>query len=122
VIVILQKLMATIIGSLLVGIGVNGFLVPNYLIDGGILGIALILHYFFDFQTGITMVALSLPICIFASMNERGYFLSSLQGLLLSSLFIDLLSPSTPILCFPPHRCINRRSNYWDRSGVNAPI
>ncbi|MEH7436986.1 YitT family protein [Neobacillus drentensis] len=92
-IVILQKLMATIIGSMLVGIGVNGFLVPNYLIDGGILGIALILHYFFDFQTGITMVALSLPICIFASMNERGYFFSSLQGLLLSSLFIDLLAP-----------------------------
>jgi len=93
VIVIFQKLMATIIGSLLLGIGVNGFLVPNHLIDGGIIGIALILHYFFDFQTGITMAALSLPICIFASMNERGYFFSNLQGLLVSSLFIDLLAP-----------------------------
>jgi uncharacterized membrane-anchored protein YitT (DUF2179 family) len=93
VIVIFQKLMATIIGSLLLGIGVNGFLVPNHLIDGGILGIALILHYFFHFQTGMTMVALSVPICIFASLNERGYFFSSLQGLLISSLFIDLLAP-----------------------------
>jgi uncharacterized membrane-anchored protein YitT (DUF2179 family) len=93
VIVIFQKLMATIIGSLLLGIGVNGFLVPNHLIDGGILGIALILHYFFNFPTGITMVALSLPICIFASRNKRGYFFSSLQGLLVSSLFIDLLVP-----------------------------
>ncbi|MEH7506026.1 YitT family protein [Neobacillus drentensis] len=92
-IVIFQKLMATIIGSLLLGIGVNGFLVPNHLIDGGILGIALILHYFFNFPTGITMVALSLPICIFASRNKRGYFFSSLQGLLVSSLFIDLLAP-----------------------------
>ncbi|WP_180229962.1 YitT family protein [Bacillus sp. AFS073361] len=90
---IFQRLMATIIGSLLLGIGVNGFLVPNHLIDGGILGIALILHYFFDFQAGITMVALSLPICIYASMNKRGYFFSSLQGLLVSSLFIDLLAP-----------------------------
>ncbi|MCM3570921.1 YitT family protein [Neobacillus mesonae] len=92
-IVIFQKFLATIIGSLLVGIGVNGFLMPNHLIDGGILGIALILHYYFDFQTGITLVALSLPICIFASMNERGYLFSSLQGLLISSLFIDLLAP-----------------------------
>ncbi|WP_308128859.1 YitT family protein [Bacillus sp. sid0103] len=92
-IVIFQKLMATFIGSLLLGIGVNGFLVPNHLIDGGILGIALILHYFFDFQTGISMVVLSLPICIYASMNKRGYFFSSLQGLLVSSLFIDLLAP-----------------------------
>ncbi|PLS01836.1 YitT family protein [Neobacillus cucumis] len=85
--------MATIIGSFLLGIGVNGFLVPNHLIDGGLLGIALILHYFFDFQTGITMVALSLPICLIASTNERGYFFSNLQGLLFSSLFIDLLAP-----------------------------
>jgi uncharacterized membrane-anchored protein YitT (DUF2179 family) len=80
-------------GSMLLGIGVNGFLVPNHLIDGGILGIALILHYFFQVQTGMVMVALSLPICVYASMNERGYFFSSLQGLLISSLFIDLFAP-----------------------------
>jgi uncharacterized membrane-anchored protein YitT (DUF2179 family) len=92
-VIVIQKFMAMMIGSLLIGIGVNGFLVPNYLIDGGILGIALILHYFFHFKTGITMVALSLPICLFASMNERGYFFSSLQGLLVSSIFIDLLAP-----------------------------
>ncbi|MFP5114165.1 YitT family protein [Bacillaceae bacterium C204] len=91
--VIFQKLMATFIGSLLLGIGVNGFLVPNHLIDGGILGIALILHYFFHFQTGITMVALSLPLCLYAAKDKRGYFFSSLQGLLVSSLFIDLLAP-----------------------------
>lgn len=90
---IFQKLLATFIGSLLLGIGVNGFLVPHHLIDGGILGIALILHYFFHFQTGMTMVVLSVPICLFASMNEKGYFFSSLQGLLISSLFVDLLAP-----------------------------
>lgn len=90
---IFQKFLATLIGSLLLGIGVNGFLVPHHLIDGGILGIALILHYFFHFQTGMTMVALSVPICLFASINERGYFFSSLQGLLISSLFVDLLAP-----------------------------
>ncbi|MEW9052727.1 MAG: YitT family protein [Neobacillus sp.] len=89
----LQRLLAILMGSLLLGIGVNGFLVPNHLIDGGILGIALILHYFFQVQTGMVMVALSLPICIYASMNERGYFFSSLQGLLISSLFIDLFAP-----------------------------
>lgn len=92
-IVIFQKLMATFIGGLLLGIGVNGFFVPNHLIDGGILGIALILHYYFHFQTGMTMVALSVPICFFALLNERGYFFSSLQGLLVSSLYIDLLAP-----------------------------
>jgi uncharacterized membrane-anchored protein YitT (DUF2179 family) len=93
VIIILQKFIATFVGSFLLGIGVNGFLVPNHLIDGGIIGIALILHYYFQFQTGMIMFLLSLPICIFASINQRGYFFSSIQGLLISSLFIDLLSP-----------------------------
>ncbi len=85
--------MATIIGSFLLAIGVNGFLVPNHLIDGGILGVALILHYFFDFQTGMIMAALSLPICLIASKNEKRSFFSNVQGLLFSSLFIDFLSP-----------------------------
>lgn len=92
-IVIFQKLIATLIGSLLLGVGVNGFLVPHHLIDGGILGIALLLHYFFKFPTGIIMVGLSIPICIFSSINKKEYFFSSLQGLLVSSLFIDLLVP-----------------------------
>lgn len=90
---IFQKFSAMIIGSLLVGIGVNGFLVPHHLIDGGILGIALILHYLFDFQTGMTMVGLSLPICLLSSMFEKGYFFSSLQGLLATSFFIDFFAP-----------------------------
>ncbi|MCM3800215.1 YitT family protein [Caldifermentibacillus hisashii] len=92
-IVIFQKLIATLIGSLLLGVGVNGFLVPHHLIDGGIVGIALLLHYFLKFPTGIIMVGLSIPICIFSSLNNKEYFFSSLQGLLVSSLFIDLLAP-----------------------------
>lgn len=90
---IFQKLIAAIIGSLLLGIGINGFLVPNHLIDGGIIGIALILHYYFGLHTGMAMLFISIPICIFCSINERGYFFSSIQGLFISSLFIDLLSP-----------------------------
>lgn len=92
-IVIFQKLIAIFIGSLLLGIGVNAFLIPNHLIDGGILGIALLLHYYFDLPTGITLIGLSIPICIISSINNREYFFSNLQGLLVSSLFIDLLAP-----------------------------
>ncbi|MEH7573765.1 YitT family protein, partial [Cytobacillus firmus] len=73
-IVIFQKLIATLIGSLLLGVGVNGFLVPHHLIDGGIVGIALLLHYFLKFPTGIIMVGLSIPICIFSSLNNKEYF------------------------------------------------
>ncbi|PLS18325.1 hypothetical protein CVD28_08240 [Bacillus sp. M6-12] len=97
----LQKLAAIIIGSFLLAIGINGFLVPHHLIDGGIIGIALILHYFFDFQTGVTMVILSIPLVLYAWLYERAYFFSSIQGLLLSSIFIDFFSPLQNLFSVP---------------------
>ena len=86
-------MLVILIGSLLLGIGINGFLVPHHLIDGGIIGIALILHYYFHFQVGLCMVILSIPLSIYAWQWERTYFYNSFQGLIVSALFIDWLAP-----------------------------
>jgi uncharacterized membrane-anchored protein YitT (DUF2179 family) len=88
----LEKLLVTLIGSLLLGIGINGFLVPHHLLDGGIIGIGLILHYFYEFPTGLSMIILSIPLYALAWFYERKYFYFSLHGLLISSFAIDLLS------------------------------
>ncbi|MEH7484652.1 YitT family protein [Neobacillus drentensis] len=85
--------MAILIGSLLIGIGVNAFLIPHHLLDGGIIGLSLILHYYFDFQTGLCVILFSMPLCIYAWFRERNYFYSSFHGLMVSSFFIDLLAP-----------------------------
>ena len=56
---------AILIGSLLLGIGINGFLVPHHLLDGGITGLALIIHYYFGFPTGLMYVSIKYSIkCI----------------------------------------------------------
>jgi uncharacterized membrane-anchored protein YitT (DUF2179 family) len=93
VIIITQKLAAILIGSLLISIGINGFLVPHHLIDGGVDGIALILHYYFDYKTGLCILFLSLPLCFFSWFFKPVYFYSSIHGLLISAFFIDLLDP-----------------------------
>lgn len=85
--------MAIVIGSLLIGIGVNAFLIPHHLLDGGIIGLSLILHYYFEFQTGICVILLSIPLCIYAWFRERDYFYSSFHGLMVSSFFIDWMTP-----------------------------
>lgn len=85
--------MAILIGSLLVGIGINGFLVPHKLLDGGITGIALIIHYYTDFPTGVCMFILSLPLGLYAWYHERIYFYNSFLGLIVASTFIDWLAP-----------------------------
>lgn len=74
-------------------IGINGFLVPHHLLDGGITGIALIVHYYYGFPTGLGMLLLSVPLSIYTWCNQRGYFINSLTGLIIASLFIDWLTP-----------------------------
>jgi uncharacterized membrane-anchored protein YitT (DUF2179 family) len=87
-----QKIAAMLIGSLLLSLGVNGFLVPYHLLDGGVIGLGLIIHYFYGWPTGLSMIILSLPLYILAWFFERRYFYYSLHGLIISSFCIDLLS------------------------------
>lgn len=87
-----QKIAALLVGSLLLSLGVNGFLVPYHLLDGGVIGLGLIIHYFYGWPTGLSMIILSLPLYILAWFFERRYFYYSIHGLIISSFCIDLLS------------------------------
>lgn len=65
VVYIFQKAVAILIESLLMSIRVNGFLDPHHLLDGRITGITLILHYNFDFSTGLAIFKhASIHICL----------------------------------------------------------
>jgi uncharacterized membrane-anchored protein YitT (DUF2179 family) len=88
-----QKFTAIIMGSFLMGIGINGFIIPHHLLDGGFIGLGLILHYYYDFPPGLSLVCLSIPVYAAAWFYHRKYFFYSLFGLLVSSLFIDLFEP-----------------------------
>lgn len=81
-----------LIGSLLLSLGVNGFLVPYHLLDGGVIGLGLIIHYFYGWPTGLCVIFLSLPLYALAWFLERRYFFYSLHGLIVSSFCIDLFS------------------------------
>jgi uncharacterized membrane-anchored protein YitT (DUF2179 family) len=89
----IQKALAVFIGSVLLAIGVNFFLVPFELLDGGMIGIGLILNYLLGFKAGFIIILLSVPIFILAWFHNRNYFFNSLHGMLFSSFVIDLLFP-----------------------------
>src|SRR4051794_8621642 len=90
--VLKEKIFAMLIGSLLLSLGVNGFLVPYHLLDGGVIGLGLIIHYFYGWPTGLSIILLSLPLYVLAWFFERRYFYYSLHGLIISSFCIDFLS------------------------------
>jgi uncharacterized membrane-anchored protein YitT (DUF2179 family) len=82
-----------LIGSLLIAAGTNFFLVPYKILDGGIIGIALIINYLFDAKIGVFILLCSFPIFLLAWLKERDIFYNSILGLLTSSFLIELLGP-----------------------------
>ena len=89
----LQKALTIFLGSLLIAIGVNVFLVPFELLDGGAIGISLIFHYAMDVKVGLTFLIVSIPIFMLAWKYYRTFFYNGIHGMLLSSMIIDLLYP-----------------------------
>ncbi|GGD00572.1 hypothetical protein GCM10007216_34150 [Thalassobacillus devorans] len=87
---LIKKGIVIIIGSACLAFGINFFLVPDHVLDGGVIGIGLIFHYLWGLQTGLSILLLSIPIFLIAWFNYRTYFYNSLHGLLISSFFIDL--------------------------------
>jgi uncharacterized membrane-anchored protein YitT (DUF2179 family) len=88
-----KKAIVIVFGSLILSVGINFFLVPFNLLDGGIIGIGLIINYIFGIKTGLTNIILSIPIFLVAWLRYRNYFYNSLHGMLISSFMIDLLYP-----------------------------
>ncbi|NQD65919.1 hypothetical protein HP456_08280 [Bacillus haikouensis] len=76
-------------GSILIGIGINLFFVPHQFLDGGMIGIGLIFHYWFGFKSGLTIILLSIPLYLIAYFKDRSLFYNSIHGLWLSSFMID---------------------------------
>lgn len=89
----MKKWNAILIGSIFIGVGINGLLAPHHLLDGGMIGISLIVNYTWGFQPGLVIILLSLPLYGLAWFYHRSYFYNSLHGMLISSFFIDAFSP-----------------------------
>ncbi|MDC3417696.1 YitT family protein [Aquibacillus salsiterrae] len=90
-----KKIASIIIGSIFLSIGVNIFLVPYHLLDGGVIGLGLIANYLTGVQAGLFIIFISIPIFTIAWVYKRAYFYNSMHGMLFSSFSIDFLS-STP--------------------------
>lgn len=53
-----------IIGSFLVGLGVNLFFIPNQVVSGGVTGIAILIHYAFGTPVGFVNLLLNIPLLV----------------------------------------------------------
>lgn len=86
----IHKTISIVVGSLLMAIGVNVFLINHELLDGGTFGMGLILHYLTGMQVGLLVILLSIPVLILALFYKRSFLYNSIHGMLISSFVVDL--------------------------------
>ncbi|KGM46112.1 YitT family protein [Neobacillus niacini] len=89
----LKKLAVIGFGSTLIGIGVNGFILPFNLINGGMFGISIVFNYLWHFSIGLTFVLLNIPVYLYAYKSDFNYFLYGLIGAFFSGFMIEFLVP-----------------------------
>lgn len=57
----IKKVIFLTIGAFIAGFAIEGFLVPNDMIDGGIVGVSMILSHLFKYNLGLLIVILNIP-------------------------------------------------------------
>jgi uncharacterized membrane-anchored protein YitT (DUF2179 family) len=87
-----QRTFFIIFGAILMGVGIEEFLVPNKILDGGIVGISIILSHLTGVKLGIFIFVLNIPF-FFIGYKQIGktFALSTLLGIAVLSLTTTLL-------------------------------
>src|SRR4051812_47608532 len=92
-----QVLLRTIfiaVGAVLVSVGLEIFLVPNRIIDGGITGISIMLSHLSGVNLGVFLFLFNLPFLLLGYKQiGKTFAFSTLFGVLIMSLGTFLLHP-----------------------------
>ena len=89
---IIVEVLGTIFGAAIMAFGVASFLLPNQLSSGGFSGIATIIYYLFEIPMGTMIIAMNIPLFLFAGYRiGKRFFIKSLIGTISLSVFIDLI-------------------------------
>jgi len=96
--VVFLEIIGTIIGAAIMAFGVALLLLPNQLSSGGVSGITTIIYYLFNIPMGTMIIAINIPLFIFAGYRiGKEFFVKSLIGTISLSIFIDLFDKFPPI-------------------------
>lgn len=91
---ILSRVSFMVLGSILAAMGLEIFLIPNNIIDGGITGISIMASYLTSIQLGIFIFILNLPFIIIGYKQiGKTFALSTIFSVICFSIFVTLFHP-----------------------------
>lgn len=87
-----KRIFFIVFGAILMGVGIEEFLVPNRILDGGIVGISIILAHITGWRLGLFIFLLNIPF-FFIGYKQIGktFALSTLLGITVLSITTSLL-------------------------------
>lgn len=94
---VVQRVILITIGALLMATGLEIFLVPNKVIDGGVTGISIMLSHVTGLTLGIFLFVLNLPF-VYLGYKQFGktFAISTIYGIIMLSIFATFFHPVPP--------------------------
>ena len=91
----IQEYMFILIGVVIAGFALKGFLVPNNFFDGGVTGMSLLLHELYHINLGLLIILLNLPLIIasYFTVSKNFAFKTFVAVVLLGLCLISLPYP-----------------------------
>jgi uncharacterized membrane-anchored protein YitT (DUF2179 family) len=91
---VILRTIAITIGAILMATGLEIFLVPNHVIDGGITGISIMLAHITRWKLGIFIFILNLPF-VYMGYKQMGktFAISTVYGIIVLSIFVSFFHP-----------------------------
>ena len=83
-----------VVGSAIVALALDWFLVPNRIAAGGVSGLATLTHYIFGWPVGMTMLGVNLPLFL-VSLKVLGvrFGVKTVVGTVATSVLVDTFAP-----------------------------
>ena len=88
----IAKFFFVTLGALIAAFALEGFLIPNDIIDGGIIGISMMVSYITKFNLGLIIVLFNLPF-LFLAFKKMGkmFVFTVLYGVSMLGIFVNLI-------------------------------
>lgn len=90
---LVQNVIGILLGASMVAFSMNALIIPNHIADGGVTGIAIILHYIFAWPVSWAVLLLNAPLFLIGlKMVGRKFLLYSIWGVVTLSLALHFTS------------------------------
>lgn len=94
----IKQLIGVVAGSFIVATSINVFILANHIADGGLTGVAIIFYYLFEWDVGLTVLILNIPLFLLGyKVVGKRLFILSIIGVVVLSTALSFTSSLPPI-------------------------